>query len=66
VKSREIRSFRGTRWNMTPTMIPTFKLTQEPYKNWRGMEESGGRRMKSSIHLDLNSIRFADGELLDR
>lgn len=53
-------------WDMTLTMIPTFKLTQEPYKNWRGMEESGGRRMKRAIHIDLNSIRFADEELLDR
>ncbi len=53
-------------WDMTLTMIPTYKLTQEPYKNWRGMEESGGRRMKRSIHVDLNSIRFADDELLDR
>jgi miniconductance mechanosensitive channel len=53
-------------WDMTLTMIPTFKLTQEPYKNWRGMEESGGRRMKRGIHIDLNSIRFADEDLLDR
>jgi miniconductance mechanosensitive channel len=53
-------------WDMTLTMIPTYKLTQEPYKNWRGMEESGGRRMKRAIHIDLNSIRFANDELLDR
>lgn len=53
-------------WDMTLTMIPTFKLTQEPYRNWRGMEESGGRRMKRAIHVDLNSIRFVDEELLDR
>lgn len=53
-------------WDMTLSMIPTYKLTQEPYRNWRGMEESGGRRIKRAIHVDLNSIRFADDELLAR
>jgi miniconductance mechanosensitive channel len=41
-------------------------VAQEPYRNWRGMEESGGRRMKRAIHIDLNSIRFVDDELLER
>jgi miniconductance mechanosensitive channel len=53
-------------WDMTLSMIPTHKLTQEPYKNWRGMEESGGRRVKRAIYIDLNSIGFAGDELLDR
>jgi miniconductance mechanosensitive channel len=53
-------------WDMTLSMIPTYKVAQEPYRNWRGMEESGGRRMKRAIHIDLNSIRFADDELLAR
>ncbi|MEJ2211731.1 MAG: mechanosensitive ion channel, partial [Anaerolineae bacterium] len=45
---------------------PTYKVAQEPYRNWRGMEESGGRRMKRALHIDLNSIRFVDDELLER
>ena len=53
-------------WDMTLSMIPTYKMAQEPYRNWRGMEESGGRRMKRAIHVDLNSIRFVDEELLER
>ncbi len=53
-------------WDKTLTMIPTYKLMEVPYKNWRGMEESGGRRIKRSIHVDLNSVRFVDPELIDR
>jgi miniconductance mechanosensitive channel len=53
-------------WDKTLTMIPTYKLMEIPYKNWRGMEESGGRRIKRSIHIDLNSIRFCDEELIER
>ena len=34
-------------------------------KNWRGMSESAGRRIKRSIYIDVNSIRFCDQEMLD-
>ncbi len=53
-------------WDKTITVIPTYKLLDTPFKNWRGMQESGGRRIKRSIHLDLNSIRFCDQETLER
>ncbi len=53
-------------WDKTLTMIPTYKLMEVPYKNWRGMEESGGRRIKRSVYIDLNSVRFVDAELIDR
>lgn len=46
-------------WDKTITMIPTYKLLDTPYKNWRGMQESGGRRVKRAIHVDLNSISSA-------
>jgi len=53
-------------WDKTITTIPTYALVAEPFKNWRGMEESGGRRIKRSIHLDVTSIKFCDSEMLER
>jgi miniconductance mechanosensitive channel len=38
---------------------------ETPYKNWRGMQESGGRRIKRAIHIDLNSIQFCDQEMVE-
>jgi len=53
-------------WDKTITVIPTYKLLDTPYKNWRGMQESGGRRIKRAIHIDLNSIKFCDREMIER
>ena len=53
-------------WDKTITTIPTYALISESFKNWRGMSESGGRRIKRAINLDVNSIRFCDDEMLKR
>jgi miniconductance mechanosensitive channel len=45
-------------WDKTITTIPTHRLIAESYKNWRGMSESGGRRIKRSLLIDQNSVRF--------
>ena len=45
-------------------MLPSYVLLTNSVKNWRGMVESGGRRVKHAIHLDIESIRFCDDELL--
>jgi miniconductance mechanosensitive channel len=47
-------------WDKTITRIPTWRLINESFKNWRGMKESGGRRIKRAIHLDVASIHFLD------
>jgi miniconductance mechanosensitive channel len=49
-------------FDKTITTVPIRKLVTDPVKNWRGMQESGGRRIKRSIHLDQNSIRFLNAE----
>lgn len=49
-------------WDRTITNIPTWRLINESFKNWRGMSESGGRRIKRSLHLDQSSIRFLEDE----
>ena len=45
-------------WDKTISTIPTSKFITESFKNWRGMSESGGRRIKRSLRLDMNSVRF--------
>lgn len=50
----------------TITVIPTYKIVEEAYKNWRGMKEAGGRRIKRSLQIDLQSIAFCDQETLTR
>ena len=53
-------------WDKTITTIPTYALITESFKNWRGMSESGGRRIKRSINIDINTIQFCTSEMLER
>ncbi len=53
-------------WDKTITVIPTYKLIEESFKNWRGMQMAGGRRVKRSIYIDITSIKFCTEEMLDR
>jgi miniconductance mechanosensitive channel len=53
-------------WDKTITTIPTYALISESFKNWRGMSDSGGRRIKRSISIDMNTIQFCTAETLDR
>jgi len=53
-------------WDKTITSIPAYALISHSFKNWRGMQESGGRRIKRAIYIDMNSIRFCDDEMLQR
>lgn len=45
-------------WDKTVTTIPTYYFTSESFKNWRGMHESGGRRIKRSININIKSVKF--------
>jgi miniconductance mechanosensitive channel len=47
-------------WDKTITTIPTWRLIAESYKNWRGMFESGGRRIKRALYIDQTSVRFLE------
>ena len=53
-------------FDKTITTVPTYALISESFKNWRGMSESGGRRIKRAINIDMSSIRFCDDTLLER
>ncbi len=50
----------------TITTIPTYTLVSDSFRNWRGMQESGGRRIKRSIHIDMRSVCFCTDEMLER
>jgi len=53
-------------WDKTISTIPTYALVSDPMKNWRGMSESGGRRIKRSINIDMHSVAFCTDEMLAR
>lgn len=53
-------------WDKTISMIPTYALVSEGVKNWRGMSESGGRRIKRSINIDMSSVKFCDERMIEK
>lgn len=53
-------------WDKTIITIPTHALMSDSFKNWRGMQEAGGRRIKRSIYIDMTSIKFCTDEMLER
>lgn len=53
-------------WDNTISTIPSWKLISEPFKNWRGMSESGGRRIKRALRIDASSVHFLDDEEVRR
>jgi len=62
----QLHTIKVQNWDKTIVTVPTHKLVSESLKNWRGMSESGGRRIKRSLYIDISSIRFLnDGEVKD-
>ncbi len=53
-------------WDKTITTIPTYTLISDSFKNWRGMSESGGRRIKRSVPIDMGSVKFCSDEMIER
>ncbi len=53
-------------WDKTIITIPTYSLVSEPVVNWTGMLESGGRRIKRSVSIDMSTIRICDSQILER
>ncbi len=53
-------------WDNTISTIPTYSMITDPFINWRGMSESGGRRISRSIIIDLDTIKFCTTEMLEK
>lgn len=61
-----LNSIKVRNFDNTITMIPPYALVSDSFQNWRGMQESGGRRVKRSINIDMNSVRFCTPEMLEK
>jgi miniconductance mechanosensitive channel len=61
-----VNTVKVRNWDKTISTIPTYALIADSFKNWRGMSESGGRRIKRSICIDMNTVQFADEEMLKK
>ena len=66
VLSMGLTTVRVQNWDMTYTTIPTYSLISDSFKNWKGMQQSGMRRIKRSLLLDLNTIRLLTPYELDK
>lgn len=53
-------------WDKTVTTVPTYSLISDSFKNWRGMQETGSRRIARSILINQSSIKFASPELIEK
>jgi len=51
-------------WDKTITTIPTYALISDSFKNWRGMQQSGGRRIMRAVNIDMATIKFCTAEML--
>lgn len=66
VMELNLTTVKVSNWDKTISTIPTYALISDSFKNWRGMTESGGRRIKRSISIDVHSIRFCTPEMIER
>lgn len=53
-------------WDMTFTLIPSYALVSESFKNWRGMLDGNGRRIKRHISINISSVKFIDEDLYEK
>ncbi len=51
-------------WDMTISMIPSHAFITDSFRNWRGMQEAGGRRIKRALYIDVSSIKFCTDEMI--
>lgn len=61
----QLHTVKVQNWDKTITTIPTHRLITDSFRNWRGMSESGGRRIKRPIYFDVSSIRFQTEEEIE-
>ncbi|MFT4525797.1 MAG: miniconductance mechanosensitive channel [Granulosicoccus sp.] len=61
-----LNTIKVQNWDKTISTIPTYMFTADSFKNWRGMEEAGGRRVKRAINMKISSIKFCDSDMINR
>src|SRR5690606_39335624 len=60
-----LKTLKVHNWDKTITTIPTYSLISVSFINWRGMQDSGGRRIKRPINIKISSIRYLRDEEVD-
>ncbi|WP_408634213.1 mechanosensitive ion channel family protein [Paraferrimonas haliotis] len=65
VEQVSLTTVKVRNWDKTITMIPAYALVSDAFRNWRGMSESGGRRIKRAVNIDLNTVHFLDDEQIE-
>ena len=66
VMDMALHTIKVRNFDKTITTVPTNKLIEQSFKNWRGMQDTGSRRIKRAIHIDISSIKFLSDEMLNR
>ncbi len=66
VEEISLYSVKVRNFDKTITTIPPYSLVSDSFQNWRGMQESDGRRAKRSVLIDMNSIKFCTPEMLEK
>lgn len=65
VEEITLNTVKVRNWDNTLSMVPPYTLVSAPFKNWRGMQESGGRRADKMIYIDVNSLEECTQEMVD-
>ena len=65
VEEITLNTVKVRNWDNTITTIPPYTLVSTPFKNWRGMQESGGRRVDKMLYLDMRSIEVCTPDMVD-
>ena len=66
VREINLTTVKVQNWDNTITTIPTYNMVSNPFTNWRGMSDSGGRRIARSINIDVNTIQYCTPEMLEK
>ena len=66
VEEITLNTVKVRNWDNTITMIPPYTLVSAPFKNWRGMQESGGRRADKRIFIDINSLMVCTDDMISK
>ena len=64
VEEITLNTVKVRNWDNTLSMIPPYTLVSAPFKNWRGMQESGGRRADKCIYIDINSLEICSEDMI--
>ncbi|TVR16073.1 MAG: mechanosensitive ion channel family protein [Planctomycetota bacterium] len=61
-----LHTIKVQNWDRTISTIPTYRLMSDSYKNWRGMQESGGRRIMRNLRIDTSTVRFLEDDEIEQ